>query len=212
MNKNVPTSGDYTQSMNPFVFDAVPNNSECLDVGCWTGNLGKELIKKKGCIVDGIDVDASVLKTAKQSGYREVFKVNLNNDPLKLNLEKKYDVIICADVLEHLINPQAVLIQLKKSLNPHGRIIVSLPNVAFILNRILLLLGNWDYREFGTLDKTHLKFYTLQSGVDLVASTGYSVKIKRPYNQFGILRYMGLLTSLFPTLFAYQILITAKKK
>lgn len=211
MNKNVPVSGDYTQSLNLFVFEQIPENSQCLDVGCWTGNLGRELVKKKNCVVDGIDVDASVLKTAKRSGYRDVFTINLNNDPLKLDLKKrKYDVIVYADILEHLINPDKVLEEMKKFLKPGGIIIVSMPNIGFFLNRVQLLLGKWEYRDFGCMDKTHVRFFTISSAIKLVVAAGYKIQKVKPYNQFGMLRYLNKVNNIYPPLFAYQTLIIAE--
>ena len=205
-------SGDYSTSFNPFVFKEVSQGSTCLDVGCWNGNLGRALIKEKGCVVDGIDLDGEVLKKAKKHGYRKTYALNLNNEnPEFKKINNKYDIIIFADVLEHLIDPTELLLKLKENLNPEGKIIISLPNVAFILNRILLLLGRWDYREFGTLDKTHLRFYTIKSVVQMVESAGFKVIKVKPYNQFGLLRYLNPITSVFPTLFSYQILLVAQK-
>src|SRR5690242_3554962 len=109
-------SGDYTVSFNPYVFNEIPNGVTCLDVGCWTGTLGKALIKQKGCILDGIDLKTNVLEKAKKNGYRNTYKINFNNDFFSLKKIGKYDIIICADVLEHLIDPVGVLKELKKHL------------------------------------------------------------------------------------------------
>jgi len=206
-------SGNYGYSLNRVVLNEISDKSVCLDVGCWTGNLGKALIVEKHCVVDGVDVRADVLKKAEKNGYRKTYLINFNNEEINFEqLNQKYDVIICADILEHLINPEIVLKNLIKMISPNGKIIISLPNVAFLLNRILLLLGKWEYREFGTLDKTHLRFYTISSLARMVESVGLEIESIKPYNQFGILRYIKPLTFLFPTLFAYQIMIVAKQK
>jgi 2-polyprenyl-3-methyl-5-hydroxy-6-metoxy-1,4-benzoquinol methylase len=151
------------------------------------------------------------LKKAKKNGYRSVFKINLNNDPLILNLgTKKYDVIICADILEHLIYPEKILFTFKKYLKKNGRIIISLPNIGFILNRIHLLQGKWEYQEFGCRDKTHLRFYTINSGIEMVKSANLQIQDVKPYNQFGMLRKIKPLDVLFPALFSFQFIIVAK--
>lgn len=205
----LPPSADYRESFNRHVFRAVPEKSHCLDIGCWTGNLGKLLIEKKGCIVDGVDVADGVLEEARKNGYADTFRVNLNGEVLDPSLfKKKYDVIIFADVLEHLVYPLGALKFFSQFLAPNGRMIISLPNVAFILNRLRLLLGNWDYQDFGTLDKTHLRFYTLQSSQALIREAGLELVSFRPYNQFGILRHFD--PPLFPSLFAYQMLLIVK--
>ena len=212
-NNTVIKSGDYSFSFNKFVFDQVPSKSTCLDVGCWTGNLGKLLIKHKNCLVDGIDFKQVVLNKAQRNKYRKTYLMNLNNEffDSKLILNK-YEVIIFADILEHLINPGVILSYFKRYLTPGGQIIISLPNIAFLLYRIQLLLGQWNYREFGTLDKTHLRFYTIKSGVDMVKAAGFKIVEVKPYNQFGILRYIWPLDVIFPSLFAYQFMIIAKLK
>lgn len=207
---NVLKSGDYSTSLNREVYDRVPTNSIALDVGCWNGNLGARLIKEKDCTVDGLDADSNQLVRAKERGYRNTFLVNLNSEnPDFTSIQGPYDVIVFADVLEHLVNPAEVLVGLKKKLKPEGKIIVSLPNVAFILNRLNLLLGKWNYTEFGTLDKTHLRFFTLESGLSLVEKAGFQNAQVIPYNQFGILAQLNLLTRLFPKMIAYQFLVVA---
>jgi 2-polyprenyl-3-methyl-5-hydroxy-6-metoxy-1,4-benzoquinol methylase len=213
MNKStLINSGDYSNSLNREVFGEINEGSKCLDVGCWTGNLGNALIKEKKCVVDGIDVKIEVLNKAKKNGYRNIYLINFNNEQINFKqINQKYDVIIFADILEHLINPDLVLISLVNNLTLGGKIIISLPNVAFLLNRLLLLMGKWEYREFGTLDKTHLRFYTITSLKRMVKNTGLEIEIVKPYNQFGILRHVDPLTAIFPTLLAYQIMIVAKK-
>jgi len=212
-NTTTIASGDYSNSLNMFVYEEVPEDSLCLDVGCWTGNLGRLLKEKKRCVVDGIEVNRQVSEQALRKGYRNVFIVNLNNDSFELdNTDGRYDVIIFADVLEHLVNPVGVLTNLMRYLKPDGIVIVSLPNVAFILNRLLLLMGKWDYKDFGTLDKTHLKFYTVKSGAHMVESAGLELVKVLPYNQFGILTRLNYLNKLLPTLFSYQFLVVAKNE
>lgn len=210
--KNTLTSGDYSSSFNKIVYDHIDENSDCLDVGCWTGNMGDQLITNKSCVVDGIDFKDDVLKKAKDRGYRNTYNFNLNAENLNFDrIENKYDFIIFADVLEHVINPEYILTELSKKLNDGGHVVISLPNVAFLLNRLNLLFGKWDYKEFGTLDKTHLKFYTIKTGQKFVKSTGLDVEKVLPYNQFGLLRYISPLDTMLPNLLCYQFLIVGKR-
>lgn len=206
---SLPQSADYRQSFNEHVAKVIPSGSLCLDIGCWNGNLGKYLVQKKRCVVDGVDAIPSILEEARSNGYEDTYLMNLNTELFQTRtITKKYDVIIFADVLEHLVQPEKVLQFFLQFLKSDGCVVVSLPNVAFIVNRLRLLFGNWEYRDFGTLDKTHLRFYTLQSSRNLLESTGLKVVKFRPYNQFGILRYFD--PPLLPGLFAYQILLVAK--
>lgn len=202
-------SSDYTDSFNRHVLAAIPRETLCLDVGCWTGNLGRMLMTEKACVVEGVDAVPGVLEEALKAGYKKTYQINLNAEALELSsFDKQYDIIIFADVLEHLIHPAMVLREFSRLLSPGGRVVISLPNVAFLLNRLRLLLGKWDYTDFGTLDKTHLRFYTLRSAQQMVEEAGLKVSTVRPYNQFGILASFD--PPLLPSLFAYQFLLVAR--
>ncbi len=203
---------DYSTSFNRFIFDAIPPKTRCLDVGCSSGNLGSALQDAKGCSVDGVELDFQAASVARSRGYENVYVLDLNHDLAALpNESEKYDVITCADVLEHLIAPEQVLQRLSMLLKPDGIFIISLPNVAFLLNRLHLLLGNWDYKQYGILDRTHLRFYTIKTGCRMIEFSNLKVVEVKPYNQFGALRYISPLDKLFPTLLAYQFLVVAKK-
>jgi O-antigen biosynthesis protein len=205
--------GLYDDCFNETVFESVKKNSTCLDVGCWTGNLGKALIEKKNCTVDGIDINKLALEKARGRGYRNTFLVDLNNEHIAIDLQKKYDFIICADILEHLINPEKVLIQSRDYLKEDGQIIISVPNIAFVQQRFFLLFGKFDYSlKGGIMDENHLRFFTLKSicklclksGYKIVESHGYS-QVKRKYF------FLKILSKIFPGMFAIQLLLKAKK-
>jgi len=73
--------------------------------------------------------------------------------------EAIFDYIVCADVLEHLIDPWAILAELVTFLKLDGRIIISLPNVRrWTVWMPLVIKGKWDYRESVIMDRTHLRF------------------------------------------------------
>lgn len=206
------TMTDYSTSFNQFIYDAIPPNTHCLDVGCFSGNLGSALRDLKGCTVDGIELNPQAAAIARSRGYDNVFVMDLNHDLANLpNESQKYDVITCADVLEHLIVPELVLERLSGLLKPDGVFVISLPNVAFLLNRLHLLLGNWDYKQYGILDRTHLRFYTIKTGCRMIESAGLKIVMLKPYNQFGALRYISPLDKWLPSLLAYQFLVIAKR-
>jgi len=206
---SVLSSGDYSDSFNNVVYSRIEPNSYVLDVGCWSGNLGKRLINEKNCRVDGVEINESASVKALENGYAKIYKVNLNSEMLNFDINAKYDYMVFADVLEHLINPNEVLKLLKDFVSDKGRIVVSLPNVAFIQNRLNLLLGKWNYREFGTLDKTHLKFFTMDTAKDLLERSGYKVVSVEGYNQFSSLKFLEVFRKFFPRLFSYQLLLVA---
>ena len=205
--------GKYDYCFNEFVFKTVPVKSECLDIGCWTGNLGEALIKKKKCLVDGVDNNCQVLNIAKRRGYRKIYNLDLNQGHFSKTIRSKYDCLILADVLEHLINPGKVLKEARNLLKKDGLIIISIPNVAFIQNRVNLLLGRFEYNPCGGLmDIDHLRFFTGGSIRRLCENAGYRKIEVEGYslvkNRFFFLR---LLAKLWPSLFALQYLVKLSK-
>jgi SAM-dependent methyltransferase len=95
--------------------------------------------------------------------------------------EGTVDCIICADVLEHTADPWAVVAKLKELLKPDGCIVASIPNVGFHRNIRKMLRGQWTYAQEGLLDKTHLRFFTLETITELFASNG--LKIERVFKK-----------------------------
>lgn len=85
------------------------------------------------------------------------------------------DLVLFLDVLEHLVRPEEVLKRLTSTLGRDGTVIVSVPNVAHASVSIPLLLGRFDYRSAGILDRTHLRFFVRETAVALLESAGLSV-------------------------------------
>ena len=84
-----------------------------------------------------------------------------------------FDLVLCLDVLEHMIDPWEFLLRLSSRLKPGGLLIASIPNVRYIgVLGPLLVRGHWRYRDEGVLDRTHLRFFTRSSAVELVQSGG----------------------------------------
>lgn len=153
--KNVFEPGREGSAWVP-LFDYIPDKSRVLDIGCSSGNLGAALIKQKQCQVVGLDIDKPDVERAKQR-LTAAHVRNVERDAID-DLDK-FDVIIFADVLEHLLDPVAALNKVKKSLKPGGRIAFSIPNMAHISVRLLLLKGFFEYTPIGVLDRTHLHYY-----------------------------------------------------
>ncbi|MBE1274789.1 glycosyltransferase [Enterovibrio baiacu] len=171
-NKYYRTVGSNKDSLY-YVSQSISNNSEVLDVGCWEGSLGEFLIREKSCIVDGIELYHEAGVKAEKF-YRNVFFNDLETFESNY-IQSTYDYVVCADVLEHVRNPAAVLSELKKLLKPSGKLIVSVPNVAYGGVIAEMLSGKFEYRERGILDNTHYRFFTRDSIVKLVNSLGFGV-------------------------------------
>ncbi|HEV7767588.1 MAG TPA: class I SAM-dependent methyltransferase [Thermoanaerobaculia bacterium] len=137
------------------------------------------------------------------------------------------DVIVLADVLEHLRNPAAALQLVRRALRDDGRVFISVPNIANITVRLGLLVGVFEYRDRGILDHTHLRFYTKRTirrevenaGFRILDMGGSSVPIRlivgrwmpEPILRVGE-RLLTWLTRMWRGLFAYQIILVAEKK
>jgi len=86
------------------------------------------------------------------------------------------DLILCLDVLEHLVDPWTLVGKLHRLLTPGGHIIASLPNIRhFTASLGLVLKGDWDYRKEGILDSTHLRFFTKKTAIALMESSGLTM-------------------------------------
>lgn len=146
-----------------------------LDVGVGSGALGRYLCESKNCTVDGIDIDSKQIQAAAK-WYRDVVEADIDNDDLSYQfIGRKYDVIVCADVLEHLRKPDRVLSQIRKWLKPNGRVLVSIPNLAYIGLVADLLAGEFNYRREGLLDETHVRFFTRRSLIQFLQSNGFQI-------------------------------------
>lgn len=89
----------------------------------------------------------------------------------------QFDLILCLDVLEHMVDPWAFVPKLHRLLAPTGRLVVSLPNVRNVKVLLpLLFKGRWRYEDAGILDRTHLRFFTLEGAKELLTTQQFQVK------------------------------------
>jgi 2-polyprenyl-3-methyl-5-hydroxy-6-metoxy-1,4-benzoquinol methylase len=130
-----------------------------LELGPATGYM-TEILSANDCSVVGIEIDADMAQQAARFCER-VIVGNLDELDLKAELgDERFDVIVAADVLEHLKDPLGMLRRLRPFLAPEGFFVVSLPNIAHAGVRLALLQGRFEYRDLGLLDRTHLRFFT----------------------------------------------------
>ncbi len=131
-------------------------------------------LAEAGAVVDGVELDEMSVELARPH-CRQVMHSNLN-DIATIEIKDEYDIIVAADVLEHLADPEFVLSRLKRYLKRGGLLVVSLPNVANVYVRANLLLGRFPYHTKGLLDRSHLHFYTLATMRNLLRKTGWVVE------------------------------------
>ena len=179
----------------------VDEKSYVLDVGCGEGQLGR-VLSLKGCLVDGLDINVDRLNDRRKY-YQNIFLMDIRS------FEKKnsgYNYVVFSDMLEHVENPGEILNSSLKLLSANGKVIISLPNVGYFLNRLGLLFGNWNYTEEGILDNTHVRFFTLATAKKFIQLSGYhirNIEAEVPViNAFWKRTVFTLLSRLWPSLFA----------
>lgn len=156
------------------IFEFVPRGTSVLDVGCSSGNLGKELITKKGCTVTGIEPNKSDADLARRN-LDKVYARNIETDPI--DDLPRFDVIVMADVIEHLMDPVPALKKIKRHLGRGGILVFSVPNMANISVRLELLRGRFEYADYGVLDQTHLHYYDRIQLEMVLQQAGFSVEV-----------------------------------
>jgi SAM-dependent methyltransferase len=179
-----------------------------LETGCSTGFLSR-VISANGSRVVGIELDKEAAEVATQHCQR-VLSCNLNSPTWVQEVGERFDLVTFGDVLEHLTDPLAVLRQTQEILNPRGRVLICLPNIAHWTIRAKLLVGNFGYESTGILDFTHMRFFTVESAGEFIAEAGYRLVWFRPIIGG---RFTGRfrsawqnLANLLPGLFSYQIM------
>lgn len=203
---------DYYAHQRREIIDEVdPGANAVLEVGCAEGRLGAAL-KAEGRArgVTGLELMEEAAAQARQV-LDQVLVGNLEQMELPFPRDE-FDVIICADVLEHLVDPWAQLKRLMLHLKPGGTVIVSLPNVRnWRVLAPLLFKGRWEYQDAGIMDKTHLRFFTRQDMIAYFVNCGLDpVKVtplgnrSRKFYRFG-LKFLS-------ELFAVQYVLVGVKK
>jgi SAM-dependent methyltransferase len=146
-----------------------------LEIGCGAG-MTLAYLKRSGLCrwTAGVELHRDAAARAREQIdlllEASIEQLELPFDP------NSFNVILCLDVLEHLADPWRVLTVLKRLLAPNGVIIASIPNVRHASVVLpLLLQGRWDYADTGLLDRTHLRFFTRRTAIELFESTGYHV-------------------------------------
>ena len=203
-------------SSHGIVLELVPDDRplRILDVGCGPGWVAAEL-RRRGHHVTGVDV----VTTDGVTERTDVFVEADVEGGLPSDVGDGYDVVIAADVVEHVRDPDALLADLASRMAPAGMILASVPNFGHWYPRFRTAAGLFDYDQRGILDRTHMRFFTRRSFRRTVAHTGLTTTAERyaglPLDVLGVDGVVGrtatvidrMITRVWPTMFAYQFVV-----
>jgi 2-polyprenyl-3-methyl-5-hydroxy-6-metoxy-1,4-benzoquinol methylase len=171
------------------------------DLGIASEVTGIELMRIEGSGQDNPTIDRFIIGDL--------------NSALK-DIERSYfDVVICADVLEHLVDPWSVLKELHERMVEGGTLVVSLPN--FRNHRVLRKLivgGSFEYADSGILDKTHLRFFCKKDIIEMLESCSFKVEfIKEHMGAYGVRHKLadGITLKLLHDFFVFQYVVVVRK-
>ena len=182
-----------------------------LDVGCGEGKSA-EFINSKNLY--GLDIVGENLDKAKKKGYKEVACVDLNCQPIPFP-DKYFDCCIVMETLEHLFDPIYALSEINRVLKISGCIIISVPNIGWLLPRISLLLGTFsDFHDF-QLVPCHIRFFTIARLTKILSVAGFNkVKVYGTTDfasKIIIQKVLNLLAKIYPSVFSSNPVFYANK-
>jgi glycosyltransferase involved in cell wall biosynthesis len=203
-------------SSHQFALDVIPAGASVIDIGAGPGGIARELAKK-GCRVAVVDqfptqgLESDVL----------VFTQDLDEEPT-FDV-RGYDYLLLLDIIEHLQNPERFLDRLRAQFDYSPRtVIVTTPNIAFGIQRLMLLLGQFNYGKAGILDRTHTRLFTFRSLRHVLDDAGFRIKevrgVPAPFPKVLGNGFLGktamavnqLLIYVSRSMFSYQIFVVAE--
>ena len=185
----------YSSSIRSDILPLVDQNySRVLDIGCSSGNTGVMLKEYGLCdYVIGVEPFEETSEMAKQRLDQVIVKPV--EDAIHDVPDESIDCVMCLDVLEHLVDPWTVIKQLGAKVKCGGVIICSIPNVRHVSVLFnLIILGRWTYTDMGILDKTHLRFFTRSTIIELSSIQGFHLEVIRGHigKKSRLLNYLTL--------------------
>ena len=169
---------EYFSRLRTEILPLLPMHSgTVLDVGCGSGVTGGHLREtgRAGYVV-GIEVDSEAAVRAREK-LDEVYELNLLMEPKLPWEDQSFDLVLALDVLEHLIDPWSLVSELGRVVRSGGRLVLSVPNIRHVRVVVpLILFGRFRYNDAGILDNDHLRFFTLESAIELGRRSGLTIE------------------------------------
>ena len=190
----------YSQSRPEMLRFIPPSTGRLMDIGCSEGWFGAAVKKAlPNCETWGVEANAEAAAEAATRNDKVLHGLigEVEGAP-----ESYFDVVTMNDVLEHIPYSEPVLAVVKRLLRPGGRLVLSLPNVRYYLNvRDLVFRKDWEYQDYGILDRTHFRFFTQKSAARLLTENGYRVVEEAGLNPPRLKLHYKALFALAPGLF-----------
>ena len=157
---------------------AAPIPASALDVGCGRGGFGPTLRAALGPQARLVGLEAVPQSAAIAREGHEFDEVIDGYFPDALEgRDDTFDLICFNDVLEHILDPWQILAEARARLAPGGRVLAAIPNIAYAPATLALLKGRWDYTDDGILDRTHVRFFTRATMVEMFERAGLTVEL-----------------------------------
>ena len=192
-----------------------------LDVGCGNGHLGR-LLSARGYAVTGIESENGVDINFPDNVHLLIADLDVGGLP---PLTGMFDYVLCADILEHLRDPESLLRDLRKHIAPGGTLFASLPNSGHLYFRLNVLCGRFPQHERGLFDRTHVRFFTWAGWNAVFNSAGFRItRVRATAVPVGLAlprwesssfvrgaeRLSYYLARIWKTMFAYQFVVEAR--
>lgn len=203
-----------------------PECRTILDVGCGSGDNAR-LSRQMGheCKFYGITLSAQERRSA-LSWMDECWVEDIETSSLDCLSGWEFDSLMFSHVLEHVRDPVNVVTKFLPFLKPNGTVLIGLPNVLFWRQRLLFLMGKFEYKSEGLMDETHIRFFTYFTAQNCLPNDKSGLRMMTKVGDGNVPQWflrshlfptplsvwvdrMGC--KLFPNLFGFQILITARK-
>lgn len=203
-------------SSHTYALDAVKPGAKVIDIGAGPGGIARELRKK--------DCDVTVVDQHQPSIPSHDIRVILQNidDPPKFDA-REYEYLLLLDVIEHLRDPEQFLSRIRAQFDHEPKkLVLTTPNIAFFVQRLMLLAGQFNYGKAGILDRTHTRLFTFRAIEHVLRDAGFRIKtvkgVPAPFPKVlgdGLSGRAALAANLWliglsKTLFSYQIFIEAE--
>lgn len=147
-----------------------------LDIGCFSGFVTKKIIDQGGKEVIGMDRWEEAMQLARNKGIQTVYG-DLDNSDLAFP-DNYFDCVIAADVFNSIFDPDAAMAEISRVLKPKGKLIITVPNLTSIGNRLLMLIGSAPYnlQVRARTGAGHIRLFTFYTMRQLLGDYNFEIE------------------------------------